>query len=110
VVWQEGLVKIIEQYVKKGSKIMVEGKMVTRKWQDQSGADRYATEVVLQGFGAQLILLGDGGGRRGGGADDDADAPQQSSGTGYRGGSAGSKASSFANDIDDEIPFNAEFR
>ena len=66
VVWNEGLVGVIEKYVKKGSKLLVEGQMQTRKWQDQSGADRWSTEVVLSGFGGQLILLGDakGGGDR----------------------------------------------
>lgn len=66
VVWQEGLVRVIEQYVKKGSKVYVSGQMKTRKWQDQSGADRYSTEIVLQGFGGKLILL-DGRNNSGGG-------------------------------------------
>lgn len=57
VVFSEGLAKIAEQYVKKGSKIYVEGQLQTRKWQDQSGADRYSTEVVLQGFNATLTML-----------------------------------------------------
>lgn len=57
VVWSEGLVKVIEQYVKKGSKLYIEGKLQTRKWQDQSGQDRYATEVVLNGFDAKLVML-----------------------------------------------------
>jgi len=56
VVWG-GLVSIVENYVKKGSRIYVEGKSCTRKWQDASGVDKYTTEVVLQGFGAQLVLL-----------------------------------------------------
>lgn len=57
VVFSEGLVKIIEQYVKKGSKVYVEGSLQTRKWQDQSGNDRYSTEVVLQGYTCSLTLL-----------------------------------------------------
>jgi len=57
VVFSEGLVKIIEQYVKKGSKLYVEGALQTRKWQDQSGNDRYSTEVVLQGYTCSLTLL-----------------------------------------------------
>ena len=66
VIWNEGLVKVAEQYLKKGSKIFVEGKMQTRKWQDQSGVDKYTTEIVLQAFGGQIIMLdgrreGDGG-------------------------------------------------
>jgi single-strand DNA-binding protein len=57
VVFNEGLCKVVEQYVKKGSKVYVEGSLQTRKWQDQSGNDRYSTEVVLQGFGATLTML-----------------------------------------------------
>ena len=56
-IFQEGLVRIAEQYLKKGSKVYLEGKLQTRKWQDQSGADRYSTEVVLQGFDGVLTLL-----------------------------------------------------
>ncbi len=70
-VFQEGLVRICEQYLKKGSKVYIEGKLQTRKWQDQSGADRYSTEVVLQGFDGTLTMLdgpgGGGGGGTGGG-------------------------------------------
>lgn len=57
VVWPEGLVGLIERYVRKGSKIYVEGTLRTRKWQDQHGVDRYSTEVVLNGFDAKLWLL-----------------------------------------------------
>ena len=72
-IFQEGLVRIAEQYLKKGSKVYIEGQLQTRKWQDQSGADRYSTEVVLQGFGGTLTMLdgpggaGSGGGGGGGG-------------------------------------------
>lgn len=68
VVFTEGLVKVVEQYVKKGSKLYIEGQLQTRKWKDQNGNDRYSTEVILQGFGATLTML-DGLG----------DKPQQSS-------------------------------
>ena len=62
-IFQEGLVRIAEQYLKKGSKVYIEGQLQTRKWQDQSGADKYSTEVVLQGFGGTLTMLdGQGGG------------------------------------------------
>ncbi len=84
-IFSEGLVKVAEQYLKKGSKIYIEGQLETRKWQDQSGADRYSTEVVLRNFGSTLVMLdgrGEGGG--GGGFDDDR------SGGGYGGGSGGS--------------------
>ena len=57
VVFGEGLVRVIENYVKKGSKLYVEGQLQTRKWQDQSGNDRYSTEVVLQGYGGTITLL-----------------------------------------------------
>lgn len=59
VIFNENLAKIAEQYLKKGSKVYVEGKMQTRKWQDQSGNDRYTTEVVLPAFGGAITLLGD---------------------------------------------------
>ncbi|MDX3926782.1 MAG: single-stranded DNA-binding protein [Shinella sp.] len=57
VVFTEGLVKVVEQYVKKGAKLYVEGQLQTRKWQDQSGNDRYSTEIVVQGFNAVLTML-----------------------------------------------------
>lgn len=57
VIFNEGLSKIAEQYLKKGSQLYLEGQLQTRKWTDQSGADKYSTEVVLQNFGGQLVLL-----------------------------------------------------
>ena len=57
VIFTEGLAKIAEQYLKKGHKVYLEGELMTRKWQDQNGQDRYSTEVVLQGFGANLTML-----------------------------------------------------
>lgn len=101
-VFSEGLVRVCEQYLKKGSKVYIEGKLQTRKWQDQSGNDRYSTEVVLQGFGSTLTMLdGRSGGSGGGGGGGDYMADQQgdaSSGGGFAGGST-------ASDMDDEIPF-----
>ncbi len=97
-IFQEGLVRVAEQYLRKGSKVYIEGQLQTRKWQDQSGADRYSTEVVLQGFGGTLVMLDPrGGGGDGGGFSDD-----RGSG-GAPGGSFGGPAT--AGDIDDEIPF-----
>jgi single-strand DNA-binding protein len=104
VIFSEGLAKIAEQYLKKGSKIYLEGSLQTRKWQDQSGQDRYSTEVVLQGFNSALTMLDRAGGGGGGdfsgeeGGDFGASGPSQSrkpamAGTGGRG------------DLDDEIPF-----
>jgi single-strand DNA-binding protein len=57
VVFAEGLAKLVEQYLKKGSRVYIEGQLQTRKWQDQQGQDRYSTEVVVQGFNSQLIML-----------------------------------------------------
>jgi len=100
VIFNEGLAKIAEQYLRKGSKIYVEGQLQTRKWEDQSGQERYTTEVVLQGFNAALTMLD---GRGGGGGD--------SSGRGIDFGSSGpmekteSGGGSMKDEIDDEIPF-----
>lgn len=102
-IFQEGLVRIAEQYLKKGSKVYIEGALQTRKWQDQSGADKYSTEIVLQGFGGVLTMLdAPGGGNSGGG---------QSSGGGYDNGSQGggygdgNNSGGGRSDLDDEIPF-----
>jgi single-strand DNA-binding protein len=100
VIFNEGLCRIAEQYLKKGSKVYLEGSLQTRKWQDQSGQDRYSTEVVLQGFNSQLTMLdgrqGSGGGEdRAGGSGDFG----RSSALGGKGGS------SFDKELDDEIPF-----
>ena len=107
-IFSEGLVRVAEQYLKKGSKVYIEGQLQTRKWQDQSGADRYSTEVVLQGFGSTLTMLdgrdgggGGGGGGQGGGGYDS--GPQDSGYGGGQGSSQGGGGSS--REIDDEIPF-----
>lgn len=92
-VFNDGLVGVVERFLKKGSQCFVEGKLQTRKWQDQSGNDRYTTEVVLQGFGGTLVLLD---GKQGGDA-----KPAQSSG----GWDSGKSGGSFADDLDDEIGF-----
>ncbi|GHA42150.1 single-stranded DNA-binding protein [Amylibacter ulvae] len=103
-VFSEGLVRVCEQYLRKGSKVFVEGQLQTRKWQDQSGNDRYSTEVVLQGFNGTLTMLdgrsGDGGGGQGGGGG----YGQQDPMSGGSGGGYSAPASSN-NDMDDEIPF-----
>jgi single-strand DNA-binding protein len=99
-IFNENLVKIAEQYLRKGSNVYVEGQLETRKWQDQNGQERYTTEIVLRPYRGELTLLGGrgegggmggsmGGGSMGGGPRDD--------GPGDRGG--------YANDLDDEIPF-----
>lgn len=66
VVFNEGLVRVAEAYVRKGSKLGVIGQLQTRKWQDQSGQDRYSTEIVLQGFNSQLVMLGSPSGKQSG--------------------------------------------
>ncbi len=108
-IFNEGLVRVAEQYLRKGSKVYIEGSLQTRKWQDQSGNDRYSTEVVLQGFGSTLVML-DGRGEGGGGNQGGSYGGDQSSG-GYSGGGQSSGGSggyggpSAGNDMDDEIPF-----
>jgi single-strand DNA-binding protein len=108
VIFNENLCRVVEQYLKKGSKIFVEGQLQTRKWQDQSGQDRYSTEVVLQGFNGNLTML-DGrssntgmqeSGQAGYGADNGYSE-------GAKGGSAkgGSAKGGFDKQLDDEIPF-----
>ncbi|QBX34752.1 single-stranded DNA-binding protein [Paracoccus liaowanqingii] len=114
-IFSEPLARIAEQYLRKGSKVYVEGQLETRKWQDQSGADRYSTEVVLRPYRGELTLLdgrggaggggqgGSGGGASGGGYDDyNQGAPSGRSGGGAPsgGGGGGGRA-----DYDDEIPF-----
>ena len=112
-IFQEGLVRIAEQYLKKGSKVYIEGKLQTRKYQDQSGADRYSTEVVLQGFDGTLTML-DGRGDNAGGGGGGGYMADQSGGGGYGGGGGGSSSGggggydsgpSGGGDMDDEIPF-----
>ncbi|MFL0692607.1 MAG: single-stranded DNA-binding protein [Agrobacterium tumefaciens] len=122
VIFNEGLCKVAEQYLKKGSTVYIEGQLQTRKWQDQSGADRYSTEVVLQGFNGNLTMLGgrgDGGGASrggndfggdsygGGGYDGGYGSPASSRGGSSGGASRGGSAPSggFSRDLDDDIPF-----
>jgi single-strand DNA-binding protein len=107
-IFSEGLVKVAEQYLKKGSKIYVEGALETRKWQDQSGADRYSTEVVLRNFGSTLVMLDgrDGGGSGSGGGGYDDSQAGSGSGGGYGGDRGGATSGGSSNsDLDDEIPF-----
>jgi single-strand DNA-binding protein len=103
VIFNEGLCRIAEQYLKKGAKVYLEGALQTRKWQDKDGQDRYSTEVVLQGFNAQLTMLD----RVGGGGDvagDDAGGDFGASGPGAR-KPAIAAAGGKRGDLDDEIPF-----
>ena len=107
VVFNEGLCKVIEQYVKKGSKLYIEGQLQTRKWQDQQGQDRYSTEVVLQGFGGTLTMLDGRSGGSGGMSDSGGDYDSGGFG-GYdepRRPSGGGGGSNYDKPLDDEIPF-----
>jgi len=116
VIFNEGLCKVAEQYLKKGAKVYIEGALQTRKWTDQSGVEKYSTEVVLQGFNSTLTMLD---GRSGGGGGNFADEPggdfgvsspssapaprravAASSGSGGSGGGGGRNS-----DMDDDIPF-----
>ncbi|MDW9478698.1 single-stranded DNA-binding protein [Sinorhizobium meliloti] len=101
VIFSEGLCKIAEQYLKKGSTVYIEGALQTRKWQDQSGNDRYSTEIVLQGFNATLTMLNSRGDGGAGGDDQDYSNDAASS---QRGGGSGVSSSGYASDSD-EIPF-----
>lgn len=89
-VFAEGLVRIVEQYLSKGSKVYIEGQLETRKWQDQSGADRYSTEIVLRPYAGTLVMLSGQGGGQGGGS---------------QGGQGQGAPSGGGSDMDDEIPF-----
>src|SRR3954463_16547186 len=107
VIFSEGLCKIAEQYLKKGAKVYIEGQLQTRKWTDQSGVEKYSTEVVLQNFNSTLTMLdgrsGGGGGGGGFGADDaggDFGAPSPAPRRPVA-GAAGGRGS----DMDDDIPF-----
>ena len=108
VIFNEGLARIAEQYLRKGSKVYVEGQLQTRKWQDQSGQDRYTTEVVLQGFNSALTMLDSrGGGAGAGGGFGEASggyAPSAPAGGQGQGAPAG-EPRDFSRDLDDDVPF-----
>ena len=107
VIFNEGLCRVAEQYLKKGAKIYVEGQLQTRKWQGQDGQDRYSTEVVLQGFNSVLTMLdGRSGGGAGAGMQEDDQAgygAPAGNGSTKRPASGGGKG--FDKQVDDEIPF-----
>jgi len=128
-IFNEGLANVAERYLRKGSKVYIEGQLQTRKWQDQNGQDRYSTEIVLQGFNSGMTMLdgapGGGGGAGGGARDDwgggDSDFGGGSSGGGFGqtrsgggasgggnnagGSSFGQTRGGFADDLDDDVPF-----
>jgi single-strand DNA-binding protein len=94
-IFSDPLVRVAEQYLRKGSKVYIEGQLETRKWQDQSGQDRYTTEVVLRPYRSELTMLD---GRDGG-------QSMPSTGSGIDDRSSGPSAAGFSNDLDDDIPF-----
>src|SRR5882724_7783451 len=111
VIFNENIAKIAEQYLKKGSKVYLEGSLQTKKWQDQSGQDKYTTEVVLQGFSSVLTML-DRASDRGGGGGGDFGSDDSSGSFGSSGPSTREKQPALAGagagkrgDMDDEIPF-----
>lgn len=121
VIYNEGLVGVAEQYLAKGSKVLIEGEFTTREW-EKNGEKRYTTEVVLNNYDGKLVLLGDAGGGSSRGGRDDGDDDRgggggyqersrggggRSSGGGSRGGSGGGGSRSM---LDDDIPFNMEWR
>lgn len=111
----DGLVGVAERYLKKGSKVYIEGKLQTRKWQDQNGQDRYTTEVVVSGFGGSMVMLdGPGGGQGGGGGRASGGNDGWGQGSGGSGGSASSgggqgggwnQGGGYGDDFDDDVPF-----
>ena len=115
-IFSEGLARVAEQYLRKGSKVYLEGQLETRKWQDQSGADRYSTDVVLRQFNSSMVLLdgrseGGGGGGSRGGSGGDYNQDSGGGGGGYGGGGGSSRPQSrpqpaaFDTDLDDDVPF-----
>ena len=118
VIFNENLVKVAKSYLKKGSKVYIEGSLQTRKWTDKDGAEKYTTEVVLQRFRGELTMLdgreggGGGGGSYGGGGDDYGSSGSQGGGSGGSYGGGGGRSSGGGggsaprrDDMDDEIPF-----
>ena len=111
VLQSEGLVGVAERYLRKGSKVYIEGSLRTRKWQDASGNDRYTTEVSVGGIGGVMTMLdgapGGGGGQRSGGGDfgGGASGGGGSSGGGAQGGGSNWNQGGGADDLDDDIPF-----
>lgn len=113
VLQSDGLIGVAERFLKKGSKVYIEGHLRTRKWQDQSGNDRYSTEISVAGFDGKLVMLdgASGGGNRGGGGgySDDGwgggSSGGNSGGGNWNQGAGSSSGPNFDNDLDDEVPF-----
>ena len=112
----DGLVGVAERYLRKGSKVYIEGQLQTRKWQDASGNDRYSTEIRVGGFDGKLVMLDGAKGGSGGGSSDGWSGGSSSgggapaggggqSGSNWSGGSSGFGGGDFDNDLDDDVPF-----
>ena len=105
VIFNERLVEVAEQYLRKGAKIYIEGQLQTRKWQDQSGQDKYSTEVVLNRFRGELTMLESRRDAEARGAGDYGGAPSGGAPSGGSGSGGGGPAPAGGGDLDDEIPF-----
>jgi single-strand DNA-binding protein len=121
IVYNEGLAKVVEQYVKKGAKLYIEGSLQTRKWQDKGGVEHYSTEIILQAFNGKLEMLdsrgdGNGGGRRdrddqdGGRNSDRSNDRSRDDDRGRSNARNSQGGGSFSRDMDDDIPFAPEWR
>lgn len=107
VVFSEGLAGVVEKYIKKGSKVYIEGQLQTRKWQDKDGNDRYSTEIILQNMSSQLIMLDSRSQSSGQSGNNDYGQVgyDNNSSFGMGGGDVSKKSPSFAHELDDDIPF-----
>lgn len=106
VIFNPNLVKVAKSYLKKGSKVYIEGQLETRKWQDKEGRDQYSTEVVLRPFRGELTMLdGRGGAANDGGGYSDSSSSSSSSGGGYAPSYGGAAPASRADELADDIPF-----
>jgi len=101
VIFSPGLVNVVKNYMKKGAKLYIEGALQTRKWQDQSGNDRYSTEIVLQGFNSTITMLDN----RGGGNDNSGGYSNNSNDQSSSGSQSGNSQEFAVEELDDEIPF-----
>lgn len=105
----DGLIGVAERFLKKGSKVYIEGQLRTRKWQDQNGNDRYSTEVTVPPYEGKLVMLDGARGAQGGGNDGwSSGGPQGGGGQqggGWQGGSSGFGGGDFGDDLDDDVPF-----
>ncbi len=105
VLQSDGLVGVAERYLRKGSKVYIEGQLRTRKWQDQSGNDRYTTEVSVGGYDGKLVMLDRAGEGGRSGNDGWGSSSGAAGGSNWQGGSSGFGGGDFSDDLDDDVPF-----